>query len=263
MSEQGAALNLGMRQDMSSLDLVQPSPAPSSAPAPSSSGNARTPPNCALCRNHRLKIGLKGHKRYCKYRYCDCDKCRLTAERRRVMALQTALRRAQAQDEARSTHSSHSMSYTAPSQLSPTSADAGTPHGTPLGTPHGTPAPQDSIQSGAVSCESSSASPCSVNGTGPGSTSGGGGPGSDVGLDPGGPHGPHAAPHGVPLPASRKRTHSPGAPCSVPGEVHISGLQAFWRSGEPCYRTASHGFIAGTFLRAPGVEWGSLPRIHD
>lgn len=72
--------------------------------APSSSGNIllpRTPPNCARCKNHGLKITLKGHKRYCKYRSCTCEKCRLTSDRQKIMALQTSWRRAQAQDEAR------------------------------------------------------------------------------------------------------------------------------------------------------------------
>lgn len=61
----------------------------------------RTPPNCARCRNHSLKIGLKGHKRYCKFRNCVCERCILTVERQQIMARQTAARRAQTMDEQR------------------------------------------------------------------------------------------------------------------------------------------------------------------
>ncbi|CAG9806294.1 unnamed protein product [Chironomus riparius] len=63
--------------------------------------NSRTLPNCARCSNHGLKIKLRAHKRFCAYRYCNCEKCKLTNDRQRDMALQTAMRRAHRQDESR------------------------------------------------------------------------------------------------------------------------------------------------------------------
>lgn len=81
--------------------------------------SGRKESNCVRCRNHGMKIILRGHKQYCPYAACSCDKCRFTAEQQRQMRLQNAIRRSEAHDRIGTPGRRQRNSTAAPTAISP------------------------------------------------------------------------------------------------------------------------------------------------
>jgi len=78
-------------------------------PADAAAAGGGRNPRCARCSNHGVSVPLKGHKAYCTYRRCECDKCQLVVLRRTIMAQQVAWRRRQDLDRQRKQQQQHQM----------------------------------------------------------------------------------------------------------------------------------------------------------
>ena len=53
----------------------------------------RNVPQCVRCRCHGFNRSLKGHKQFCPYLHCTCNKCILVGERQKVVAAHALLTR--------------------------------------------------------------------------------------------------------------------------------------------------------------------------
>lgn len=56
-------------------------------------GGIRNSQNCARCRNHGVKNILRGHKKHCAFKNCNCDKCLATKDRQSFIAKEIAMHR--------------------------------------------------------------------------------------------------------------------------------------------------------------------------
>lgn len=65
----------------------------------SGSNKSKRNPFCSRCRNHGKSAQVKGHKRHCEYRQCQCYGCKLVEQRQLISAQQIRMRRNQKQDE--------------------------------------------------------------------------------------------------------------------------------------------------------------------
>lgn len=68
----------------------------------------RSSQSCSRCRNHGKANYLKGHKKDCLYRNCNCEKCLVTKDRQRFIAKEIANHRREVKSSENSSSYQHS-----------------------------------------------------------------------------------------------------------------------------------------------------------